>query len=75
MSATLARLITIGEIARRTGKDIHKIEYIIKTRGIRPLGLAGAARVYDEAAVEQVADELRRIGARRARPAGVEVGA
>lgn len=59
-------LPTVGVIARQLGQPVHKITYVIKTRGIRPIGRAGVARVYDEAAVRMIAEEIRRIDARLA---------
>ena len=56
-------LPTVGEIARRLGEPIHRIEYVLRTRAITPLGLAGNSRVYAEDTVERVAEELRRIDA------------
>ena len=54
-------LLTIGEIARRLSKPVHRIEYVIRARAIRPSGWAGNARVFPEDAVEIVDAELRRI--------------
>jgi hypothetical protein len=65
MPATLARLITVGEIVRQTGEDRHRIEYILRTRDIRPRGMAGNARVFDEDAVNLITTELQRIDAAR----------
>jgi len=52
---------TIGEIARRLGQPVHRIEYVIRARRIRPCGWAGNARVFSEDAVEVIASELQRI--------------
>lgn len=65
MPSTLERLITIGEISRRTGKDIHRVEYVIRARGIKPRGMAGNARVFDDDQVERIAAALRGIDERR----------
>jgi hypothetical protein len=59
---------TIGEIARRLAVPIHKVEYVIRARDIRPYGRAGNARVFAEDAIEAIAAELRHIGG--ARPLG-----
>jgi hypothetical protein len=56
---------TVGEIARRLGEPIHRIEYVLRTRNIRPSGIAGNCRVYAEADVELIAAELQRIAARK----------
>ena len=39
-SATIPTLPTVGEIARRTGKAVHCVDYVIRTRGIKPIGRA-----------------------------------
>ena len=31
-------LPTVGEITRRTGKAVHCVDYVIRTRGIKPIG-------------------------------------
>ena len=36
-------LLTVGEIARRLGQEVHRIEYVIRSRNIRPVGWAGPA--------------------------------
>jgi hypothetical protein len=64
MSISTPTMPTIGEIARRTGQPVHRIEYVIRTRVIRPSGWAGNARVFSEEAVDFIAAELRRIADR-----------
>ncbi len=61
MAITAPSMPTIGEIARRLGVPTHRVEYIIRARGIQPYGWAGNARVFDEEAVESIAKELERI--------------
>jgi hypothetical protein len=56
---------TVGEIARRLDEPVHRIEYILRTRNIRPTGIAGNSRVYAEEDVERVAPELQCIDARK----------
>jgi hypothetical protein len=58
-------MLTVGEIARRLGEPVHRIEYILRTRDIRPSGIAGICRVYAEDDVERIAAELRRIDSRK----------
>ena len=52
---------TVGEISRRVGEPVHRVEYIIRARKIEPSGRAGNARVFTDADVERIARELRRI--------------
>ena len=65
MSQTPPYVPTVGEIARRLGEPVHRIEYVIRSRGIRPSGLAGVARVFTDSDVERIASELRRIDAEK----------
>jgi DNA-binding transcriptional MerR regulator len=63
--ADASHLPTVGEIARRLDAPTHRIQYILRTRAIRPSGIAGNSRVYTEADVERIATELRAIEHRR----------
>ncbi len=65
MSDCLFAVPTVGEIARRIGEPIHRVEYIIRARGIRPSGRAGNCRVFTDADVDFIAAEFRRIDAER----------
>jgi hypothetical protein len=59
--SSLATMLTVGVIASRTHQPIHRIEYLIKSRGIAALAMAGNARVYSEDALEAIVQELHRI--------------
>ena len=50
---------------RRTGKAVHCVDYVIRTRGIKPIGRAGHAKIYAESDVAFIASELRRIDEER----------
>ena len=65
MSSPPAFLPTVGEISRRLGQPLHRIEYVIRSRGIQAVGVAGNARVFSDAAVDRIASELRRIDEER----------
>ena len=54
-------LLTTGAIADLVGEPIHRVEYVLRTRNIRPVGIAGRLRVYDTDAVDQIEDALRDI--------------
>jgi len=56
---------TVGEIARRLGVAVHRVEYVIRARRVRPSGWAGNARVFTEADVDRIRSELRRIDAEK----------
>jgi hypothetical protein len=67
MSISAPTMPTIGEIARRLGQPVHRVEYVIRARRIRPCGWAGNARVFPEDAVEVIASELQRIASAKER--------
>ncbi len=54
-------LPSVGEIARRLDEPVHRIEYVIRSRDIRPKSWAGSCRVFREDDVTYIASELRRI--------------
>lgn len=58
-------LPTVGEIAKRLSAPLHRVQYIIESRHIDPVGRAGNCRVFAEADVDFIAAELRRIDEER----------
>ena len=58
-------LWTVARIADHLGAARHRVEYVIDTRAIRPIGRAGIARVFDERDVPLIASTLARIDAER----------
>lgn len=58
-------LLTVGEIARRLGTKVHRVEYVIKSRKVQPIGWAGHARVFSSASYTHIENELRRMEADR----------
>jgi hypothetical protein len=61
MSEKVSNALTVGEIARQAGCPIHRIEYIIRSRGINPVQRAGIARVFTPADVDRITGEVKRI--------------
>ena len=61
-----AQLKTVGVIAELVGEPLHRIEYAIRSRGIKPRAVAGNARVFDAPAVDQIRAALRDIADRKA---------
>jgi len=59
MATSAPTMPTIGEIARRLAVPVHRVEYVVRARGIQPCGWAGNARVFPEEAVEAIAAQLR----------------
>ena len=56
---------TVARIADHLGVARHRVEYVIDTRGIRPLGTAGIARVFDPSDIQLIRHEVARIEAGR----------
>lgn len=56
---------TTGTIAARLGVPLHRVEYVIRAKGIRPVARAGAARVFGEEQVDAIAAALRKIEGRK----------
>jgi len=65
MASSQETIWTVARIAEHLGVTRHRVEYVIDSRGIRPLGTAGIARVFDPSDVDLIAHELRRIEAER----------
>lgn len=58
-------LWTVARIAEHLGVPRHRVEYVIETRGIRPIDRAGIARVFDAEHVALIASVITRIDAER----------
>ena len=58
-------MYTVGSIANRLGVSPFRVDYVIRSRGIRPAGRAGNIRVFDDEAVGLVELELQSIAGRR----------
>ena len=67
MTTLAPSMPTVGEIARRLGEPAHRVEYVIRARGIAPCGWAGHARVFSEESVQVIAVELQQIDSARTR--------
>ena len=70
MQTTETRALTIGVIAEQLGIPLHRVEYLIKSRDIRPVQRAGHLRVFDATALDALRKEIR-MGRRQDRRAGV----
>ena len=60
-----ASLPTVGEIARRLGEPVHRVTYVIQSRQIEPVSVAGNSRVFSESQVAFIAAELKEIDEER----------
>ena len=56
---TTKKLLTVGELARQLGVPIHKVEYLLGSRKIKPTGRAGNLRVFDKSVLHRIQDEIR----------------
>lgn len=65
MSPEIPSANTVGAIAERLNEPLHRIEYVIRARGIVPISRAGNARIFSDTDVQFIASELRRIDEER----------
>jgi DNA-binding transcriptional MerR regulator len=56
---------TIGHIAQQLGVPIHRVQYIIKSRNIQPVSIAGQARIFSTEAIRQISAALAGVAANR----------
>jgi len=54
-------LLTLSDIARKTGKSRFQIDYCVQRLSLTPAQRAGLVRLYDSAQVELILRELERI--------------
>ena len=52
---------SLGEIARRRGVPLHRVEYVVRSREILPSISAGGRNLYDEPTTNRIESELDRI--------------
>ena len=64
MRSSIPAAPTVGEIARRLGEPVHRIEYVIRSRDIQPAGRAESAYIYTEADVRraEVKEAFQQLG-------------
>jgi DNA-binding transcriptional MerR regulator len=67
MSVQTPTIHSVGTMARLYRVPVHRIAYIIRSRGIEPAGKAGNVRLFDEAAAKWIGSELQRIADSRQR--------
>ena len=60
-------LITVGTIAEELNCPIWQVQYLLQSRGIRPVQRAGHVRVFSPAVVDTLRQELNSIQERRKR--------
>lgn len=61
----LPEVASLGEIARLLDRPIHCVDYVIRSRGVKPSLTAGGRNLYGKAAIERIAVELNQIEQRK----------
>lgn len=56
---------TASQIADQLGVRLHQVQYLIKSRRIQSIARAGNIRLFDQAAIEVIAADVRRAADRR----------
>ena len=56
---------SLGDVASQLEVPVHRVEYVIRTRRIRPLIRAGGRKLYSDATVQRIASEIQRIDEER----------
>ena len=59
------KLDTVGRIADRYGVALHRVQYVVRAKGITPTATAGRLRLFDSEAVARIRYELNLMDARR----------
>ena len=59
-------VFTSGEIATILGETFARVRWLIRVRGIEPIGRVGITFIYDAAAIEMVRVELDALERRKA---------
>lgn len=57
--------ISLGQIARELGVSLHRVEYIVKSRRLSPIGRAGNIRLFQPSDVQLISKELKQVAARK----------
>ena len=52
------KALTLGELAKRLGCEIHQAQYLVASRKIQPIQRAGNLRIFSEDVVKRLKAEL-----------------
>ncbi len=66
-AAVIAGCRTVGEIAKRIGQPIYRVQHIIRSRQIQHVLRVGVFRLFDEEAVSRIATEIQSVDRRKTR--------
>lgn len=64
---SVENLMTVGQIIAATGMPFHRVHYILRTRGIRPVRRVAGIRVFAPEVVDQVKQAVAEIDGRHRR--------
>ena len=62
---TEQHFLTSGDIAKIVGESFARVRWLLRTRGIEPVGRVGIVWIYDTTAVDQVRSALAATDQRR----------
>jgi len=65
MIGSVPEALTVGVIARQLNVPVHRVEYVIRSRNIKPSSRAGSAYVFAESDLQYIGSEIRRIDRER----------
>jgi hypothetical protein len=57
----MGQMNTVSAMAERFGASEDQVKYIIKTRGVRPLGWVGHTRIFSDRQAVYIEQELKQI--------------
>ena len=60
----MSNLLSVGGLAKQFGDEVWRIEYILRSRQIKPLAKIGNANIYGIAAARRVEEALNEIHGR-----------
>ena len=60
----MQKLFTLGQIIEEVGARYYLVDYVIKSRAIKPVMKASRYRLFTEQQVRKIADELESIKSR-----------
>lgn len=58
---TINEALTAGDLCRRLGEPRHRIDHVLSSRGIKPVGRCGRYRLFSLDQLEYIRRELARI--------------
>lgn len=61
MSIELPMLPTVGTISKAANRPPHCVEWVIHSRGIKPITKVGNINIYSREDAQRIADELAKI--------------